>query len=180
MFKAFSWVINFQKSALWLSFHLEYSGCGQILSKGLALSPWPHGCLLQGCTIHLIFFKTSPAQHIVNLKQACVFSRHNTFSQAKLKLIWWISSPDLKIEKPFLPHHWKVIKDISLSGWGGVFQFLMVQGTWSIVEAKIHINIVARRAIKMTLQNGTSAGTPIQGAIRQCCGLHQPLKGHQP
>lgn len=47
------------------------------------------------------------------------------------------------------------------------------------MEAKLPIDILELTAVWMALP--PPAGTPSQGAVRQChgCGSHQPLRGHQ-
>ncbi|XP_069820999.1 uncharacterized protein [Dendropsophus ebraccatus] len=67
-------------------------------------------------------------------------------------LQWWLRSPSLSLGRSFLPVHWQIVTtDASLRGWGGVWNDLTVQGTWSAKEACLPINILELRAIRLSL-----------------------------
>lgn len=72
--------------------------------------------------------------------------------------------------KPYLSLE-SVTTNASLSGWGGVLQSLVLQGTLSLVEAKMPINILDQnnKDDSATL-DFASARAPNQVAIGQRCG----------
>ena len=76
-----------------------------------------------------------------------------------LALQWWLDKEHLRTGLPFLPPRPQLTvgTDASTEGWGG---HMMVQGKvalfgdlWSPPEARLHINVLEMRAIRLTLQH---------------------------
>lgn len=134
--------------------------------------------------MHLVPFKSSPIKPFVNLEKAVYASpfTHSPVQQSKECpiLVDYHPSPN---SGEVLPYHWKVITtDADLSP-GGVFQFLTVQGTWSLGKAKLPFDILERSTVRLTLLHCTPVlkGELNQDTVRQCHGggLHEHERGYQ-
>lgn len=143
---------NFQKSALQPSLHLKYLGL--ILSTAQAkvfllenkfISTKLHAQILRS--------KGSSGPHGDTL----LFPTSLSSSAAKQRTPWFGGFPiqPWQWESPFFPSPWRVINDASLTGWGGVFQSLTVQGTWTPRESKPLITFLEIRVIKLALHHWT-------------------------
>lgn len=61
----------------------------------------------------------------------------------KLALEWWIPFQILDVGKSFLPITWRIqAADASLTGWEGVLEQRSIQGTWSVEQQTLLINIL--------------------------------------
>lgn len=83
----------------------------------------------------------------------------------KQSLLWWLQSPRIQLGRSCLPISWQMVTtDASLTGWGGTFRSLTVQGRWSKEETLCSINVLEYRAIHLCLNHWTLllSGHPVR------------------
>lgn len=72
----------------------------------------------------------------------------------KSDLVWWLQEGRLARGSPLgHPIRLAVTMDASLTGWGEHMSGALAQGTWSVQESRLHINVLELRVIRLTLQH---------------------------
>ncbi|XP_067317662.1 CREB-regulated transcription coactivator 3-like isoform X2 [Anolis sagrei] len=75
--------------------------------------------------------------------------------QLRNQLLWWASQHNVCVGLPFhQPRPSKILTtDSSLTGWGAHVDGLTTQGTWTSVEAALHINLMELLAVEKALKS---------------------------
>ena len=93
---------------------------------------------------------------------------------------WWLHSDNLMKQAPLHPadHQMVIFTDASNSGWGAHWDQKVVNGKWSLLESKLHINVLEMTGLK-TFPTGLLAKDCV-GVVRQhnSGGSHKQARGH--